>query len=292
MKLLLKLSLWGLAFYSLPLQACDVCGCGSMAFGMGDWMNQGRSMLKSSYSMRRFEGPLSSDRFHQIQISGIWALKNNWQLKASMPYVYAQRQALESEEFKTLNSIGDASLSVQKLVWSHIDSNRMHSLYLSAGFQAPTGPFEDRPIESVFAPNFQAGSASWDLLFSLQYEFSWKKYMLVFQSAHVQNTTNSYDYRFGNQWMNSLKVARYLKINDNLNSMLFVSMDHEYLARDVNKRGYYQYGTGGEAWFSGIGYQIIAEKWSLGAQYQFRPIPAQGEYQAKDQFNLNLNYFL
>lgn len=292
MKNIFKLGLWGLALINLPLQACDVCGCGSMGFGMGDWMNQGRSLIKTSYTLRRFESPLSTDRFHQMQLSGIWALENNWQLKLTIPYLYARREALENASSKSLNSLGDASFSVQKMVWSHMDSNHLHSLYLSAGLQAPTGPFEDRPIESVFAPNFQAGSGSWDFLLTLQYEFSWQKYLLVFQSAHVQNTTNPYQYRFGDQWLNSLKLARQISFNDQLTTMPYLSLDHEYLSRDVNKRGYYQYGTGGEAWFAGLGVQVSTNNWSLGAQYQFRPFPAQGDYQALDQLNVNLSYFL
>lgn len=291
MKHFFRLSLLGLALYSMPMQACDVCGCGSMGFGMGDWINQGRSMLKTSYSLRSFEGPLSTDYYHQAQLTGIWALRNNWQLKLSIPYLYARREALESDIEESLNSIGDISLSVQKLLWSKMDSSDSHSLYASIGIQAPSGPFVDRPIESVIAPNFQSGSASWDLQFGLQYEYSWKTYMLIYQLAHVQNTTNRYDYRFGDQWLNSLKLARQLSLGKKLQSLLYLSIDHEYFARDVNKRGYYQYGTGGQAFFAGLGYQIIQEDWSIGLQYQIRPLPAIGEYQAKDQVNFNFSYF-
>ena len=292
MKYFFRLAFLGLTLNTTALQACDVCGCGSLGFGMGDWINQGRSMLKTNYSMRSFEGPLSTDYFHQIQLSGIWALENNWQLKFTLPYLYARREVFETGQMASLNSIGDISVSAQKLIWSKIDSNRSHSLYLSGGIQAPTGPFEDRPIESYIAPNFQAGSSSWDFQFSLQYELAWKDYLLVYQLAHLQNTTNSYDYRFGDQWLNALKIARPIKLSERYQSMLYLGFDYEYLARDVNKRGFYQFGTGGQAWFGGLGYQIMNESWSLGIQYQFRPLPALGQYQAKDQLNINFSYFL
>ncbi len=286
------LGLLGLALNYMPLQACDVCGCGSLGFGMGDWINQGRSMLKTNYSLRRFEGPLSVDYFQQLQLNGIWALENNWQLKFGLPYIYARRELNETGQTAGLNSIGDMSLSVQKLIWSKMDSSSMQSLYLSGGLQFPTGPFQNRPIESVIAPNFQAGSKSWDFQFALQYERAWQNLLVVYQVAHLQNTTNSFGYRFGDQWLNSLKIARPLRHTDQFQSMLYLSIDHEYLAKDVNKRGFYQYGTGGQAWFAGLGYQLIHDKWSFGAQYLFRPLPAIGDYRALDQLNINFSYFL
>ncbi len=280
-----------LMLLSIPALACDVCSCGSMAFGAGDWFNQGRSRISLAYNLRSFEAPLSVDQFHQINTTGIWAFQNNWQLKVGMPYIIAERESNETLESLKISGIGDISLSLQKQIWNHLDNESEHKLYLSAGVQMPTGDFVDRPIESVFSPNFQAGSASWDLLLGLQYEFAWKKMLLVFQSAHLQNTTNRFDYRFGDQWTNSLKIARNIKLQDKVGSLLYLNVDHEYLGRDVNKRGYYQFGTGGSAWFSGVGYQVIWTNWSLGAQFQFRPFPASGHYQALNQLNANLTYF-
>ncbi len=285
----------GLAFLSLSSfhsSGCDVCGCSSMGFGIGDWANQGRSLISTNYSLRHFEGPNNDDYFHQLQLNAIWALDERWQLKLSIPWIYAQRSISESGESKTLNELSDISLALQYRLWSKIGQTSLHNLYLSFGLQAPTGHFQNRPSESLFAPNFQAGSASWDLQFSLQYEYAWRNYLLVFQSAQALNTSNTYGYRFGNQFLQSLKLAKRFDHSDKASSLLFMSLDHEYLGRDVNQRGYYQYGSGGQAFFSGLGAQYTKQTWSFGLQYQFRLLPAQGEYQARDQFNLNFSYFL
>ena len=292
MKFKIGLSILLLSVSWLRSTACDVCSCGSMAFGMGDFANQGRSLINFNYQLKSFQGPLSQDYFHQLQISGIWALSNNWQVKLSLPWMYAEREINDDGSRAELNGPGDLSLSLQKKVWSWMGNESSHSLYLSAGIQAPTGKFEDRAIESLIAPSFQRGSASWDFLFSLQYEYGWKDYLLVYQSAHAQNTTNRFAYRFGDQWLNSLKAARNFEWGTKGLSMLYLSLDHQYLMRDVNKRGYYQFGTGGSAWLAGLGYQYSSSKWSLTGQYQFPGFAQIGDYQSGNQISLSFNYFL
>lgn len=282
----------GLSLFSNTSKACDVCGCSSMSFGLGDWANQGRSLLGTSYTLREFQGPTNRDYFHQIQWNGIWAIDESWQLKLSLPFILAQREIEESGEKKRIENIGDLSLNLQKRIWSQINSNSIHNLYLSLGLQLPSGKFENRPIESLFAPNFQAGSASWDILSAFQYEFAWKRLLFVLQGAFLKNTVNRYHYTFGDQWQHSLKVARRIEFAESTSMLSFLNLDYEYLGRDINSRGYYQYGSGGQAWFLGAGLQFNHANWSFGLQYQSRPWQAYGEYQAKQQFNLNLSYFL
>jgi len=292
MKRIFRLGFLALALHAYEVKACDICSCGSMPLGIGDWAQPGSSLIGSSYQIRQFSGNLGQDYIQQYQLNGIWAIRNSWQLKVQVPWMYAHRQSENGQEEKTLNGLGDFHLSGQRLIWAKIDTNSLHNLYGSIGIQLPTGEFENRPLSDAFGQSFQSGSGSWDFSFGLQYEYRWRSNLLVYQGVHQLNTRNKFNYRFGSQWYNALQLGRLKERSQNLSSLIYLSLSHEYYYKDINSRGYYQFGTGGQSWFAGLGGQIRYKSILIRADLRtgLSNNPREGHYQGRNHFKLALNY--
>jgi hypothetical protein len=288
-KLVAALLLSGLSYQ--PAYSCDVCGCTSMGFGLGQWAITGENSIGLRGGWRSFEGPEYTDYFYQAELSAIYTLNNRWQLSASLPYLYAERNLGPEIGTAEINGIADANLMVNYQALMKMSGNSAHTLSLGGGLNLPSGRFENRDPESLVAPNFQRGSASIDFLGQVQYRYNYLNYVAVAQVSYLYNTTNRYDYRFGDQLFANLRAGHSFELNDKSLLMLYGSAAWEHYGRDVNARNFYQYGTGGDAIFSGVGLNLFWQDWWLGVEYNHALWnSSSSNYSPLAQFQVNLNY--
>lgn len=284
-----NLFLAGALMVSVSSVACDVCGCASMAFGFDDLNALDRHSLGFRYGLRQFNAPGLTDYYHQTEVNALYSLNPKWQIKASLPYLYAQRDQ-NAEESITLNGLGDATLKLRYTPYYKIGEKAVQSLSFGIGLNMPTGNFENRE-GSLIAPNFQTGTGSWDVLMESRYQLSLKKWKMGFQAAYLFNNENIYDYTFGDQLMVQASFGRAVEIGKKSLIIPNLALSYEHFARDVNSRDYYQHGTGGEALNMLAGLSHVMENWyftAKGGSNVFNE--SAGSYKPAFQMQLSLNY--
>ncbi len=247
---------------NLPGKACDACGCAGMGLGLGNWIVTNQHYAGINYSFRQFSTNNTADRYHQWQATFLYSLNDRWQLKASLPYVFAESN-VSNEQSQPLNGLADATVEVKYLLLDHISEKNTHQLQLSVGLNLPTGRFIDRE-GSLLAQNFQVGTGSWDYQAGLRYQWSAEKWILAVSSLYRVNTLNGYAYKFGNQLINEVNLG--YKINRQESEFALIPIlgfSYERFERDVNSRGYYQYNTGSNAAYVITGVSLINADWMI-----------------------------
>lgn len=262
-KIMRKLRLLACGFLVITfnqLEACDVCGCSSMSIGLDNLGLSSGHLIGMRYSIRQFNAGSITDYFHQAEIIGSYQLSKRIRLSASIPYLKAQRQQTEIED-ATLSGLGDASLRVRYELIHLKREKSEQQLYISGGLNLPTGVFEDRE-NSLLAPNFQTGTGSWDYTLGFQYQLKKGQWLWAIQSVYLVNTLNSHAYKFGNQVNTQLVGGRKIELKKAV-LMPSLSLAWEHFDRDVNSRGFYQYGTGGDGLNMLAGLSLFSNQWVL-----------------------------
>lgn len=284
----LTLFLWGVA--STGAWSCDICGCSSMGMGMSDWGFSDRSAVGLRYAFRSFEADGLRDYFYQSELRAAIRLNPKFQLRVQVPVLFAQRKVEGLARPAEINGLGDASILLAYQLWSKIYSSSTHQIRVAAGLNLPTGNFENRPVESLIAPNFQAGTGSWDPLFQGQYQLNHRNWIFLAQFSWLWNQSNSYGYRFGNQYQTMLS-AGYIQELESSKLIWLAGLDYEDLRTDINQRGFYQSGTGGQAYFARFGAQWFVGDWWFAVFGQRRVgLGTQQDYRPLESVNVSMNY--
>ncbi len=282
-----RLFLAGVLLSSFSALACDVCGCASMGFGFDDLSGTSRNAISLRYGLRQFNSSALSDYYHQAELSGIYSLNSKWQLKASLPYLMVNRDA---ENAANLSGISDATLTVRYTPFYKMADKSIQSLIVGAGVNMPTGTFQDRE-NSLLSPNFQTGSASWDILLESRYSLYLKKWRVAAQAAYLINNENKYGYTFGDQFLSQLSLGYGIELKSKSSIIPAVEVSYEHFNKDVNSRGYYQYGTGGQGLNVGAGISYLAKDWYLTARGGTNIFnESAGSYKPVMQINLSISY--
>ena len=288
----LILIIWVQSLYS-NISACDVCGCASMGFSMGEWSPNSKYSIASNYGFRQFNNLGFNDNFHLAELVFTYRLNSKFHLETRLPFLWAERSfsnALRANE--QLQGLGDVSVSLGYELFSILNPSSLQSLYLSAGINLPTAAYQNALAEDELSPNFQLGTASLDYLATLAYQINTKNYMGFAQTAYLLNTRNRYQYAFGNQAFLNLRIGRKVKFKAAESSwLIFTGLSGEHFARDINERSYYQAGTGGSAAFADIGAYYFVERWRISLSYQNKIAQRKdSNYKAGNQLKLKINY--
>lgn len=223
--------------------ACDACGCSGMTVGFGDLSFYNQNSIGIGYSLRQFNtGNGISDYYHQMDFNASYTLNSRWSLFLSVPYIMAYRNQPETE--MSLKGISDISLKANYFLLRLGTEDKNHRIKLGASLNLPTGKFELREA-SLIPDNFQIGTGALDFQVEIEYQFGYKNWVYMGQARYLFNQKNSSDYKFGNQ--GSLQALAAYKVPMAKMALVpILSVSYEHFARDINPRGFYQYGTGGQ----------------------------------------------
>ena len=274
--------------FSINAWSCDVCGCAGMMMGFGDLSLYPQNRIGISYLSRTFNSSRGSrDNFIQIDLNGRYVISSRWSVRASIPYLVGSKSSTENDPV-LISGMGDASVRADFIAYYSGSESKSTKLTLSSGIFLPTGKFEDRN-GSLLPQNFQLGSASWDYLFESRYQVSVNNWVGLLQGQYVVNTLNREAYKFGNQAGAQLTAA--YKFGFSKWALVpLASLSWENFDRDVNSRGYYQYGTGGEGLSFMGGTQIKTKSWLWSFRAGGNLITNQGNYRPGPQVALSVNY--
>jgi hypothetical protein len=282
-----KLLLLGGLLLSINSQACDVCGCATIGFGFDDLSGTTRNAIGLRYGLRQFNSSGLSDYYHQAEINGLYSINSKWLLRGSLPYLLVNRDA---ENAANLNGVGDATLAVRFTPINKMGDKSVQSFTIGAGVNMPTGTFQDRK-NSLLSPNFQTGTGSWDVLFESRYSLFFKKWRIGIQAAYLFNNENTYGYIFGDQFVSQASLGYGYELNSKSTIIPAIEVSYEHFAKDVNSRGYYQYGTGGQALNAVSGFSYLTTNWYFTAKAGTNIFnESAGSYKPATQVKLSVSY--
>ncbi|MGB0176867.1 MAG: hypothetical protein ACPF9D_06860 [Owenweeksia sp.] len=276
--------------FSINAWSCDVCGCAGMIMGFGDLSLYPQNRIGISYLSRTFKSSLgSNDYFTQLDVNGRYVISSRWSVQASIPYLWGLKSSMENDPV-LIHGLGDASVKVDLIAYYSGSETASRKLIFSTGVFMPTGRFEDRS-GSTLPQNFQIGSASWDYLLESRYQMNKGNWVALLQGQYVINTLNREAYKFGNQTGVQLTTA--YKFGFSKWALVpLTSLGWENFDRDVNSRGYYQYGTGGQGLILMAGAQVKTKNWLLSVRGGSTLFNGRGNYSPGPQMALSLNYLI
>jgi hypothetical protein len=207
--------------------------------------------------------------------------------------VIFQSSQRNGEESISQNSFGDASLLARVPVFlrkPEDNEQAFHRLTVGAGLKMPTGKVADLNPEST-EEGLASGTGSWDILAELSYQFILKRSGFQLQSSFQRSTSNSQDYRFGDQWNSAIQFNRWFDVAG-AKLIPYAGVAAEWLQRDADE-GFWRNDSGGYGVYSVLGAEWLAGSWTAGAEYQ-QPLAqdyGQGALEARGRWALTAGWF-
>lgn len=267
---------------AIRMNACDICGCGAGSSYMGilPEFNSKITGLRYRYnSLQTHLGPggsvsyLTTDEaYHTTELWGGWTIKEKFRIMAYLPLSYNSKANQESRQSKS--GLGDAAVQgFYRLVSkrSNIIAGKLlvQDLWIGAGIKLPTGKYEPRDKETVnkSANLFQLGTGSFDVMLTAMYDLRLQDAGLNITGSYKLNTTNKYEYNYGNKLTGSAQLYYKFKIKETATFAPNLGMAYERSGTDLDA-GYGVYSSGGYLWSGAAGAELMYKKISLGGNFQ------------------------
>jgi hypothetical protein len=258
MKLYSSLVLFIFFSYISKSSACDVCSGVSNGFNLDISGQQTTNSVGIGYRYIPFktlnENTSNLSMINMVDVYGSYSPVKNFVIISSISYIHSIIKEQESRQ--TFSGLGDMSLLFNYKALSKIpekNSNIKHELSFVAGLELPTGKYIN-DVDNL--PLQQTGSRSVDFLSGVNYQVSLGDWWISNSNILKINTTNKFEYRFGNSYWSAIYAAYSIKKTKHLIRPM-VGMDVLHQQRNV-KENIYQNMTGGTLIRSvaGLGYKI------------------------------------
>lgn len=283
--------------------ACDICGCGAGSNYLGILPDFSTRILGLRYrgnAVMTHVGPggsssylTTNERYHTAELWGGWTFGNKFRVMATVPLSYNTRKSQEENLSKT--GPGDASLQG----FYHLLGNRrnlgsillVQDLWIGGGVKLPTGKYEPKDYEHTGqnANLFQLGTGSFDFLLSGMYDLRLQDLGLNLSAGYKLNTTNKYDYNYGNRFSSSAQLYYKFRLAKMISIAPNTGISYERSAQDLDD-GYKVFSSGGYTLFATAGAELMYRKLAFGGNWQ--PIMAQrlasGLVQARSRMMLHV----
>ncbi len=262
-----------LIFLSMPLWACDVCGCassmGTGSFGINNRVNliSLRSQYAGFYAYDHM-GLRANDQYMQAEIYGQYNFLKRFQLKVDVPYGFRFREYLDAS--RQLSGVGDpwARLDFYPLAIQADEKRKSsHELAVGMGIKAPLGQFQpERSLDGLtpLPANFQLGTGSWDKLFSISYRWQRNKWGIQAQANSRINGANQRQYEFGNQ--TSAQLIGYRWVEQKQHSFRLLGGAYAEHIQEDRQFSAKRPGTGGKGLFATAGAEYVQKKYAVNLQ--------------------------
>ncbi|MCR6721168.1 MAG: transporter [Chitinophagaceae bacterium] len=205
----------------------------------------------------------------------LWGATNigkRFRLAVFIPYNFIERT--NQKENARTNGIGDMSAIgyYQAFNKESVIKNKTLSqtLWLGGGIKAPTGTYnpEEKNIGQSSLNTFQLGTGSLDFSLNAMYDIRLQNVGVNVNSSYKINTSNKYDYQYGNKFtLNMLGYYRFT-VNDKLaitpnTGVLFETASKDWKTKDIQV-----WETGGRSLIGTIGAELNFGRVSIGANFQ------------------------
>ncbi|NIJ55363.1 transporter [Dyadobacter arcticus] len=282
-------------------QACDICGCANSGSYFGLLPQSNKSLFGVRYQRLDFVTHSSStvlrteEHFNVSELYARFFPIKRVQVMAFLPY-RVDRQ-VTSADVKKQHGFGDATILanynvLNTLMDTKSESAFTHTLMIGGGVKLPTGKFkfDENNTLQVANANFQLGTGSVDAIVNVFYTINKDQWGLATNVSRKFNTTNSQDYRFGNQSFGSVDLYRSFTIG-NISLTPSVGIYGEKSQHGIQK-GEILKETGGTILNGAAGITLFANRWTLGVNAQ-KPLAqksASGHVIAKERVLVQLGW--
>lgn len=262
-------------------RACDICGCGAGSTYLGILPDFNTRIIGLRYRFNdvlTHVGPGGSssylttkERYHTAELWGGWTFGNRFRLMASLPLSYNTKNSQEEDASKT--GLGDISLQgfYRLLRSKHSLGNKLlvQDLWIGGGIKLPTGKYEplDNDEAGKSANLFQLGTGSFDFMLTGMYDLRLQDAGLNLSASYKMNTTNKYDYNYGNKLSSSAQVYYKFKVSKVATLAPNVGMAYERSAHDLDQE-YVVFNSGGYVLSGTLGAELQYKKIALGGNWQ------------------------
>ncbi len=257
----------------LGANACDICGAGPGSSYMGilpEFKNRFIGLRYHQSGVRYHLGPggtstylTTSERFKIAELWGATNIGARFRISVFIPYNFIERTNLQ-ENTRT-NGLGDMSaigyyriLNKQSILKYKILSQ---SLWLGGGIKAPTGTYNphEKNIAQSSLNTFQLGTGSLDFSLNAMYDLRLQNAGINVNTSYKINTSNKYDYQYGNKFTLNLLGYYRFTINDKMIIAPNTGVLYETAEKDWKTKDIQVWETGGHSLIGSIGTELDGE---------------------------------
>jgi hypothetical protein len=288
--------------------ACDICGCGVGTSYIGILPDFNKTIMGVRYrynSLRTQIGAggaitylTTNERYRTIEPWGGWNIAKRTRLLVSMPIHFNERE--NQEQVKKKTGIGDVSvvgyyeiLNKRKTVF--IEKLLIQSLWIGGGIKLPTGKYAaaDKSGAADNSNLFQLGTGSIDFTANVMYDVRLQDAGININAGYKINTTNRYNYRYGNKFNGSAQAYYKFRIKDRVTIAPNAGVLYETAGKDrdaIFKTDI----SGGNILLGTLGFETAFKKIMVGGNFQ-APLSqrlANGFVNANERYMLHVAYLL
>ncbi|TDE11579.1 hypothetical protein [Dyadobacter psychrotolerans] len=269
-----------LSLSAISSQACDICGCANSGSYFGLLPQSHKSLVGIRYQRLNFvthpDSPVlrTEEHFKVSEVYGRFFPIKRVQVMAFVPFRVDWQ--ITSADVKKQSGLGDVTvLANYNILNTLMDKENAaafnHTLLIGGGLKIPTGKFkfDENNTVQVANANFQLGTGSVDFILNAFYTINRDQWGLATNVSGKFNTTNSQDYRFGNQAFGTVDLYRSFKVG-NFSLTPSLGVYGEKSLHGIQK-GEVLTETGGTLLNGAAGITLFTERWMLGINGQ-KPI--------------------
>lgn len=262
--------------------ACDICGCGVGNNYIGILPDFQKKIFGLRYRYNDMLTHLGVDgtytylttkeQYNTIEAWGGWNITSKLRVMASVPYSFNERT--NQGVSKSKSGIGDITLSgyyelLNKRYSTHNDKLLVQSLWIGGGIKLPTGHYNpsDKSETNQNANLFQLGTGSVDFNVSTMYDIRLQDAGINLNANYKINTTNKYEYRYGNKFNINTQAYYKWRIKNKLMLAPNAGVQYETAANDLDN-GFNVTVSGGTLLLGTLGLETAFNKMAIGANYQ------------------------
>ena len=261
--------------------ACDICGCGVGNNYVGILPEFHRHIFGLRYrysSMLTHVGVggittylTTREKYNTVEAWGGWNINENLRIMASVPYSFNEKS--NQDISRTKDGLGDITVSgyYQLLNSKHTVSDKLlvQSLWAGGGIKMATGKYNplDKSSVSESANLFQLGTGSYDFSLGFMYDIRLQDAGINLSSNYKINTSNQYDYRYGNKLNVNSQAYYKFRIKQKLLLAPNAGIQYETAHHDADN-GFDVTVSGGHLMLGTAGIETAFGKLAIGANFQ------------------------
>ncbi|NLR57857.1 transporter [Chitinophaga polysaccharea] len=268
---------------SYATSACDICGCGVGSYYIGllpDFRQRFIGLRYQHKTMRSHLGPggttsylTTQETYQTAELWGGWNIGRRFRVLGFVPV--------------NINSRENQGVTTSKSGWGDVAAvgyyqllNKQHttekgqlmvqSLWIGGGVKLPTGRYEpaERKENEEAPNNFQLGTASTDFTLNAAYDVRLMDVGINTNVSYKLNTTNKYDYRYGNKFTANVLAYYKIRIADKVSLAPNAGVLYETAAKDKEGGKFTVDMSGGYSLLATVGMEATIGKISAGVNFQ------------------------
>lgn len=298
-----------LVIASIPVIACDICGCGVGSYYIGILPEFKKRFVGLRFQQKGLLTHISpngntsylttNETYRTMEIWGAMNFGSRFRVLGFIPINNISRinQGLTTQKsgigdvavvgyFKLFNN----SMTVRK------DKLLVHSLWIGGGMKLPTGKYNpaEKNINQLQQNTFQLGTGSLDFTFNAMYDVRIMDLGINANLSYKLNTKNSYDYLYGNKLTGNILAYYKFNIQKTVTVAPNIGVLYEKAGNDWKNASSKVEASGGYSNMLSAGIEMNFKNISLGGNYQ-SPLSqnlSENTVKAKDRFMVHVSLSL